>query len=189
MPKNREIPPGEKNIVLVGFMGVGKTTVGQLLASELSRDFVDIDLEIEKQFGMPIPAVFQRWGEKKFREAEKNIIRHFCTHTRFNILSLGGGAFMQEDVRTLCLSTCIVLFLDLSFDAWKDRYELIVDSRPVLQGKSWEEIEALFKKRHDIYSYSHSTIQTDGLTPEEIAAGIISALNLNREKDGASNGS
>ena len=68
---NAEIDLRERSIVFIGFMGVGKTTIGKLVAKKLYRDFIDIDVELEKEFKMPIPQVFQQLGEKAFREKEK----------------------------------------------------------------------------------------------------------------------
>lgn len=181
MPNHIEISPRAKNIVLIGFMGAGKTTVGQMLANKLYRDFIDIDLEIEKQFGMPIPEIFAKFGEKKFREAEKSVIEHFCTQTQLKIISLGGGAFMQDEIRKICLATSVVLFLDLSFDSWKDRLELIIDSRPVLKGKSLQEMEELFIKRQDFYAYNNSKINTSNLNPEDTVDYILHSLKLGWE--------
>ena len=82
-----ELALREKSIVFVGFMGVGKTTIGKKVAKKLYRDFFDIDEEIEKEFGMATTEIFEQFGEKTFREREKSIIirlseqpseRHFC---------------------------------------------------------------------------------------------------------------
>ncbi|MGG5831629.1 shikimate kinase, partial [Bacillus pumilus] len=67
MKINREIPVRQRNIVLIGFMGVGKTTIGQLVAKKLYRDFIDVDQEIEKKYNMTIPEMFQQKGEAFFR--------------------------------------------------------------------------------------------------------------------------
>jgi len=175
------IPLKERNIVLTGFMGVGKTTVGQLIADRLYRDFIDVDQEIERRHGMTIPEIFKRFGEPKFREMERECIADLCNNTRLKVISLGGGAFMQEEVRKVCLATSIVFFLDLSWDSWKDRIHLIMDNRPVLQQKSLEEIEQLFIARQKAYSINHSTVPTDQLNPSEVADHIISTLKLGYE--------
>lgn len=106
------IPLRERNIVLIGFMGVGKTTIGQLVAKKLYRDFIDVDQEIEKRHHMSIPDIFEQMGENYFRKIERELIVDLCTNTRLKIISLGGGAYLQEEVRNVCLSHCIVFFLD-----------------------------------------------------------------------------
>jgi shikimate kinase len=178
---NNDIPLREKNIILIGFMGVGKTTIGHHLANKLYRDFIDVDHQIEKQYNMPITEIFKSLGEKQFRQMEKDHILDLCSNSRLKIVSLGGGAFLQEEIRNACLSTSIVFFLDLTWNSWKDRLEQIVDSRPILQDKSLEEIEELFYSRQNIYSLNNSKINTDKLDPEEAADYIIETLKFGWE--------
>lgn len=168
----------EKNIVLIGFMGVGKTTIGKMIANQLQREFIDIDHAIEQHYGMTIPQVFKQFGEPQFRQTEKNIVKHYCADTDSKVISLGGGAFMQEEIRELCLSTSIVVHLDLTFETWKARFHQLIDSRPLLQNKSLEEIEELFNKRREVYVMGHSTIHTDHMQPEEITESICKTLNI-----------
>lgn len=167
----------ERNIVFIGFMGVGKTTIGELVAKKLYRDFIDIDAEIEKEYGMPVTEIFKSIGEKAFREKEKNVITDIC-NKKLKVISLGGGAFLQEEIRQVCLEKCIVLFLDLSWESWKERISLIIDSRPVLQGRTIEQIEQLFNERQEIYTHHHSKIKTDHQDIEEVADYIVSSLKL-----------
>jgi shikimate kinase len=178
MNREREIPIREKNIVLIGFMGVGKTTVGQLVAKKLYRDFIDIDQEIEKKYNMPISQIFKEMGEQSFRKIEREFVTTICEKQRCKIVSLGGGAFQQEEIRKVCLNNCIVLFLDLTWEAWKERLDLIVDSRPVLHDRTLDEVQELFEKRQLAYSKHNSKIQTDNQNPEEVADYIVSALKL-----------
>lgn len=179
---SREISLKERNIVFIGFMGVGKTTIGKLVAKKLYRSFIDIDEVIEKEYGMPCSQIFDSLGEKVFREKEKEVIAHFCQQ-RSKIISVGGGAFLQEEVRKICLSSSIVLYLDLSWDSWKERISLIIDSRPVLQGKSIDEIKELFEARKEIYSIHNSKILTDNQDVEETADYIVDSLKLAWELD------
>jgi shikimate kinase len=173
----RAIPLKERSIIFIGFMGVGKTTIGKLVAKKLYRDFVDIDEEIVKEYNMPITQIFNEIGEKAFRDREKSLITSLCEQ-RLKIISVGGGAFLQEEIRRVCLATCIVFFLDLSWEGWKDRISLIIDSRPILQGKSIKEIEELFYKRQEVYSVHHSKVETDNHDSEEIAEYIVESLKL-----------
>ncbi|MDQ0157148.1 shikimate kinase [Robertmurraya andreesenii] len=175
--QNREIPLREKSVVFIGFMGVGKTTIGSLVAKKLYRDFVDVDVEIEKEYGMPVTEIFKQLGENEFRRREKELITKLCNQ-RLNIISVGGGAFLQKEIREICLEKCIVFFLDLSWESWKDRIDLIIDSRPVLQNRTIEEIEELFYQRQEIYALHHSRLATDELEIEEAAAYIVDSIKL-----------
>ncbi|KKE79638.1 shikimate kinase [Oceanobacillus caeni] len=166
----------EQNIVLIGFMGAGKTTIGKAVARKLYRDFIDIDEEIEKEFNMPTPQIFQVFGEKTFREKEKEIIQDFCKNQRLKIISLGGGAFLQKEIKETCLANSIVFYLSLSWESWKERISMIIDNRPVLQGKNYEEMKELFEKRQPIYEEHHSKVTTDNQNVEEIADYIVSSL-------------
>ena len=167
----------EKPLVFIGFMGVGKTTVAKLVAKKLFRDFVDIDQEIEQEYGMKTTDIFKQYGEKTFRNKEKEYVQHYC-HQPLKVISLGGGAFMQEDIRTICLENSIVFYLDISWESWKDRLHMLVDSRPVLQDKSLEEIESLFNARKGTYEEHNSKLVTDTFDPDEVAEYIISSVKL-----------
>ncbi|MES1042861.1 MULTISPECIES: shikimate kinase [Peribacillus] len=166
-----------QSIVFIGFMGVGKTTIGQKVARKLYRDFIDIDQEIEKEFNMPTTEIFKKFGEKAFREKEKSVIESL-SQQQLKIISVGGGAFLQEDIRNICLSNCIVFYLDLSWEYWKERIGLLIDSRPVLQSRSLEEIEELFHTRQEIYSYHHSKVNTNDLNVDEVADFIVDSLKV-----------
>ncbi|MDF1995934.1 shikimate kinase [Peribacillus frigoritolerans] len=166
-----------QSIVFIGFMGVGKTTIGQKVARKLYRDFIDIDQEIEKEFNMPTTEIFKKFGEKAFRQKEKSVIESL-SQQQLKIISVGGGAFLQEDIRNICLSNCIVFYLDLSWEYWKERIGLLIDSRPVLQSRSLEEIEELFYTRQEIYSYHHSKVNTNDLDVDEVADFIVDSLKV-----------
>ena len=178
MNVKRELPIREKNIVLVGFMGVGKTTIGQMVAKRLYRDFIDIDVEIESRYGMPITDIFKHYGETKFRQIERDLIVCTCAESRMKIVSLGGGAYMQEDIRNACQEHCIVFYLDLSWDSWKERLPLIIDSRPVLQSKTIDEIEQLFNERKDVYALTNSKFSTHDSDPDTVADSIVESVKL-----------
>ncbi|MFC7393247.1 shikimate kinase [Scopulibacillus cellulosilyticus] len=158
-------------------MGVGKTTIGELVAKKLYREFIDIDKEIEKEFNMPIPEIFKTFGEETFREKEKEIITAF-SKKRLKVISVGGGAFGQEEIKNICMTNGIVFLLDLSWDCWKERLDLIIDNRPVLQGRTLEEIEELYYQRQKIYSTHNSRFNTDNIEAEEISDYIIDTLKL-----------
>ncbi|HLY67886.1 MAG TPA: shikimate kinase, partial [Chloroflexota bacterium] len=108
----RELPDGssDRPLALVGFMGIGKTTVGGELSRRLEWPLVDTDSEIETRSNMTIREIFDWFGEPRFRELEQEVIRSEASQSR-RILSLGGGAFMQEANRNLLLERCTVIYL------------------------------------------------------------------------------
>ncbi|MDT8861473.1 shikimate kinase [Alkalihalobacillus sp. MEB130] len=167
----------EKSIVFIGFMGAGKTTIGELVAKKLYRTFIDIDQVIEKEYGMPTSEIFKTIGEKAFREKEKEVITHY-SNQKLKVISVGGGAFLQKEIRDICLENCIVFYLDVSWDSWKERLDILIDSRPVLQGRSIDEIKELFYKRQEIYSLHNSKFNTDDQDVEEVSDYIIDSLKL-----------
>ncbi|RUS45710.1 shikimate kinase [Cohnella sp. AR92] len=164
-------------------MGVGKTTVGLELAKKLNRDFVDADQAIEERYRMPVREIFSQFGEAKFREMERDFITGLCVNTSKKIVSLGGGAFMQEEIREACLATSNVFFLDISWELWKNRYHLLMENRPLLQSKSLEEVEELFNLRKSTYSINHAAVLTDELNPEQVADRILETLEQWQAKD------
>ncbi|EXX86929.1 shikimate kinase [Paenibacillus darwinianus] len=178
----------EKNIILTGFMGVGKTTIGHHIAQKLNRPFIDADQEIEKLLKMPVTQIFSTLGEQKFREIEKDFIIGLCKTTRRSVVSLGGGAFLQLAIRNVCLSTSYVVFLNLGWNAWKERLHLLMDNRPILQGKSLEEIEVLYHARQAVYACHHWRIDLDGLRPEEAADKIVQTIRQAWESSGPMDG-
>ncbi|MFA1819174.1 shikimate kinase [Virgibacillus oceani] len=165
----------EKSMVLIGFMGVGKSTIGKELAIRFKRDFVDIDMEIEKLFGMETTEVFKTHGEKAFREKEKELSIYYAKQPGY-IVSFGGGAFIDEDIRSICLTHSLIIYLDLNWEYWKDRISILMDSRPMLQKKNMEEIKALFYTRKKLYHYHHIKINMDNLNIEDTVNRVMSAL-------------
>ncbi|MBD8003541.1 shikimate kinase [Bacillus norwichensis] len=162
----------EKSIALVGFMGVGKTTAGELASIKLKWEFIDTDQEIEKVVGLPTTEIFKKYGEKAFRTYEKKMIEE-KTKEKKQVISLGGGAFMNEETRKTCLANTVVIFLDISWEAWKKRYDILVETRPVLQGRNLNEIKELYLERKQLYGHHHFCILTDNLSPDEVANKIV----------------
>jgi len=170
------IPPADKNIVLTGFMGAGKTKVGQILARRLGRELVDTDEEIERRQGMTIQEIFRKMGEAAFRQIERECVTELCAKARRKVISLGGGAFMQEEIRKVCLDMAYVVFLDLAWEEWQNRIPLIRDTRPLLQTKTLDEIRQLFDTRRKIYALSHFIIPAADPDAEAIADRIIGSI-------------
>ncbi|MCI8466284.1 MAG: shikimate kinase [Lachnospiraceae bacterium] len=165
------------NIALIGFMGVGKTTVSRVLSRQLGMPEVDVDRRIARQEGRSIPEIFETDGEDAFRDLETAVIRELCEAGRElaggQILSCGGGAVLRsENVAELKKDGVIVLLTA--------RPETVLSrvgdgsSRPALGGKvTTEHIAELMEKRRTVYeAAADMTVSTDGRSPEEIAEEI-----------------
>jgi shikimate kinase len=162
----------KKNIVLIGFMGTGKTTVGKILAKKLGMNFVDVDELIEKTAGLKISAVFARFGEAYFRDIETEIIKSI-TKDSSQVIATGGGAVLRDENLNALKSNGVVFCLtaseELIFDRIKDNNE-----RPLLQVENpKEKIKELLAKRMPRYMMADFIINTDGLTQEEVSEKII----------------
>lgn len=120
-------------IVLVGMMGVGKSTVGRRLAARLGVGFVDADEEIEKAAGMTITEMFERYGEAYFRDGERRVIARLMDGAP-KVIATGGGAFMQEETRALILEHALAIWLNADIDTLVDRVSRR-EGRPLLKGK------------------------------------------------------
>jgi len=167
-----------KNIMLIGFMGAGKTTIAKELAKLLNRPFIDTDEQIEQELGMPTTEIFSKYGEAFFRKKEKEHILSLIKKEG-KVVALGGGAFLQEEIRNACLDNCFVVYLDLSWKSWLDRLGDLITTRPILQQKSEDEIKQLFEERKAYYSTHHLKVNTDGKSPQIIPKEIIERLDEN----------
>ncbi|MDQ0268488.1 shikimate kinase [Cytobacillus purgationiresistens] len=165
----------EQSIVLIGFMGVGKTSVGKSLAEKLNWKFIDTDEEIEKELNLPATEIFRTFGEKVFRAKEKEVIERI-SHEKNKVISVGGGAFLQKEVRAICLENCTVVLLDLSWDHWLDRLPLIIETRPVLHNRSLDDIQQLYEERKSTYNYHHVKVDIDERSIEEAVDQIMNDL-------------
>ena len=165
------------NITLTGMMGSGKTTVGIELEKAL-KDFslVDVDSQIVERNGLSIPAIFEKFGEKYFREEETRVIEEILEKDNL-IISTGGGAFENPANRKLLLEKSRVIYLKTSPEVIFERIKHETH-RPLL-GKdfSTEKISAIIEKRRANYELAHLTLDTDFKSPYNIVTEIIECLN------------
>lgn len=156
-----------KPIILTGFMGSGKSTVGRLLAKKTNRRFVDSDAVIAERAGMPIPRIFQTEGEEGFRQRETAALKELLTEPSM-VLATGGGAVLRPENRELFLHTGIVVFLKASPDVI---YRRVSDShdRPLADGQTFEHLSRLYEKRMSCYEQCHICYQTGNHSPLQCA--------------------
>lgn len=162
------------NIVLVGFMGTGKSTVGRLLADRLGHAYIDSDREVELACGMTIPELFAAGGEAYFRELETAAL-HKLLEGSGQVVSTGGGAVLAEENRRLMLERSCVIELCASEAVIVGRVEKF-ENRPLLAGNLKERVAALKREREGVYAFAHFHLDTDGLGPEEAVEEIGSWL-------------
>lgn len=158
--------PNDRSIVITGFMGTGKTTVGTILARQLARPFVDTDVEIVKRAGKPIPAIFAEDGEPVFRQYERDLVAELA-EKRGLVIATGGGMLVNPENRDRLLQTALVVCLDASAEVIGAR--LSRDSgRPL--AANWAE---LLEKRRAAYAAIPLHVNTANCTPEQVAERII----------------
>jgi shikimate kinase len=171
------LPTTVRRLVLTGFMGAGKSTVGRLLAGRLGWNFLDLDAHLEQRTGSTIPQLFAIHGEAQFRRLESTALASALgrTHT---VLALGGGAPEELTNRLLLEQTpdTFTIFLDAPFPTLFDRCMLQDIARPVLEDPVAAQLR--FTRRHPIYSrLARLTIETADLTPQQTVEAILTALN------------
>jgi shikimate kinase len=143
----------DRPIVLVGMMGVGKTSVGKRLAAALSRPFVDADEEIEIAARMTIPEIFEMHGEAHFRDGERRVIARLIEQGKGRaVIATGGGAFCNAATRALILDQALAVWLDSDIDTLVERTAR-KDNRPLLQqGNPREVLTRLHAERKADYA-------------------------------------
>jgi shikimate kinase len=159
-------------IVLVGFMGAGKTTVGQLLADRLGLPFADVDAVIEQRTGTPVPQIFAEQGEPAVRALEQETIASLLAGPRL-VLALGGGAAEHEQTRRVLRAAEHTVYLHVPYEAALDR----VDGdhgRPMLRRPNLPDI---YRSRLMGYEeVATLTVSTEGRSPEHVCADIVEHL-------------
>ncbi len=159
------------NIVFLGMMGSGKSSIGKLVSKELNLNFYDVDILIEEKLNMKIPKIFEIKGEKFFRDFEEKLTID-TLKKKNNVISLGGGAFLNNSVRKEILSNHISFWLSLSGIIIADRIKKSA-KRPIALNLSKQELIKLNNKRSSIYSKALYKIDCDNLTKTEIVKKIL----------------
>ena len=170
-------PKGEK-IILTGFMGAGKTSIGKMIRSRYQIPMVDTDQLIEERAGMSIPEIFASQGEEAFRRMETETLASLLEDDRQMVISVGGGLPLRAENRELLRKLGTVVLLEVTEETVYERIGRDVSDRPMLQkGDVRARIRELMAYRLPYYrEAAHLRIQTDGRTPKEIADEIKKEL-------------
>ena len=173
-------PAHLRRLVLTGFMGAGKSTIGRLLAARLNWSFLDLDAHLESRTGATIPQLFERHGEAHFRRLESSALASALgqNHT---VLALGGGTPEELTNRLLLEQTpaTFTIFLDAPFPTLFDRCMLQDIARPVLADPAAAQLR--FQKRHPLYRrLANLTIDTADLTADQTIDALLLTLAQNR---------
>ena len=170
----------KKNLVFLGMMGSGKSSIGSLVAKKLNLEFIDIDKEIENNLKITIKRIFELKGEEYFRKIEEQITLKKLKSSS-TVISLGGGGFTNENIRKEILKSHLSFWLN-----WDDKTLLdrIKNSRkrPLVINATSNELIDLIKKRSNIYSKALYEIKCDNLSKSEIVNRIIKIYETNKTK-------
>jgi shikimate kinase len=165
-----------RRVVLIGFMGAGKTSVGRALAQRLGWTFQDLDDVIESSQGKSIAGIFAESGEKEFRRIESNALKDLLAAKGggSGVLALGGGAFVQPQNRTaLDQAGAITILLEAPLDELRRRCDQDGKARPLARDESFAR---LFRERQDAYRLAQVRVETMDKAVEQVAAEIEQIL-------------
>ena len=163
----------KRNLVLVGMMGSGKSTIGRIIARNLHYDFIDIDDEIEKIEGRTISDIFLHKGEKYFRELEEEVVLNKLD-TKLKVVSLGGGSFINKKIRKNIKKDHFSIWLKWNKDTLIERINKN-DKRPLVKKLSKKNLVNMIKNRSVIYNEANVRIECENLSKKEIINRILIA--------------
>ena len=160
----------KKNLILIGMMGAGKSTIGSILAKKLKYEFIDIDQKIEISQRMKISKIFKIRGEKYFREIEEKISKQFLEESQ-KVIALGGGGFLNNNIRRKILKSHVSFWLN-----WKSKTILKRvrrnKKRPIIEKLDNDQIKKLIIDRNVIYAKAKNKISCENKTINEIVESI-----------------
>ncbi len=166
----------KRNIILVGFMGTGKTVTGRVLVERTGMELVDMDSLIESRQGKPIPEIFATEGEPAFRVMERDLVKELSIRSGL-IISTGGGIVLNPDNITDFEKNGLVVCLTASPETIFQRVEKDTN-RPLLSGDKKVQISSLLEKRKPLYAAIKHGVNTDGLTDKQTADRILALYAL-----------
>lgn len=169
----------DKPIVLLGFMGSGKSTLGRQLAHQLKLEFIDLDRQVEIKAGLSIPEIFTHLGEKKFREIESQVLREVL-EGESGIIAIGGGTPCNELNIRVIKQNSVSVYLKISATELTRRLASSPTPRPLLEGKTQEEaakfIADLLHQRETYYNQANLILESDTITPDQLLNALKNLL-------------
>ena len=163
-------------IVLLGFMGSGKSTIGKLLSERLEVPFLDLDEEIVQKTGLSIPEIFSSLGEEKFREIERETLMGLLSKPESLVISTGGGAPAYKDNMELINENSISIYLKADFEKLWERISKDSNRPLVTAGK--KKVRELFARRIPFYEKADIVVRTDIFTPDETVERILKIMQF-----------
>ena len=162
-----------KPIIMVGMMAAGKSAIGRILAKSLNRNFFDIDQNIEESYHMKIYDIFERYGEKKFRDIEHEEIKKIDRKSN-NIISTGGGAFTFKRNYSILNKIGLTIWLNTNQKNIIERLKKNINNRPLLKDVDLETyVGSLLLKRTPLYSKAHLTIISKNYSKNEMRNKVL----------------
>ena len=165
----------DRPIVLVGLMGVGKSTVGRRLAKRLGLSFVDSDTEIEGAAGYPAAEVFERYGERDFRDGERRLVARLV-EGEVRVIATGGGAYVDAGTRRLLNERAITVWLDAPIDILAERTSRRDTRVQLRNGDPKAVLEKLSQERRASYEEAHIHVKSGDGAHKDVVDAILSAL-------------
>lgn len=159
------------NIILIGFMGTGKTTVGRLLTEKLGWTFVDTDQLIIEKTGMEIAHIFAEKGERWFRDQETEVVKQVLEGSK-QVVSTGGGSVLRKQNRETMINNGMVVALKADAQTIIARVSMN-DERPLLQGDHKQKVLELLEQRKAAYDFAHYQLDTAALGPHKLCEEIV----------------
>ena len=168
----------KKSLVLTGMMGVGKSTIGRLLAKKLRFKFIDVDRLIERQEKRSIKKIFDVDGEEYFRKIEEKATLKILKN-KSSIIALGGGAFINNEIRKEIIKNCCSIWLNLNLELLIKRYKRN-NKRPLLEGNNLEsEVKKILQSRKKIYALANFKINCDNMNKKDVVQKILNLYAKN----------
>jgi shikimate kinase len=173
----------DRPVVLVGLMGVGKSTVGRRLAKRLGLPFVDTDTEIEGAAGYPAAEVFERYGEQDFRDGERRLVARLVEGD-VRVIATGGGAYVDPRTRKLLNERAITVWLDAPVDVLAERTSRRDTRAQLRNGDPKAVLERLAAERRPSYQEAHIHVRSGDGAHRDVVDSIITALENHLRQNG-----